>query len=49
MVQAYVSAHRAGGTVQLLNVKPRVRHLLTITRLLTVFDFYRPDVRVVGA
>lgn len=49
MVQAYVSAHRAGGTVQLLNVTPRVRHLLTITRLLTVFDFYRPGMRAVGA
>jgi anti-sigma B factor antagonist len=49
MVQAYVSAHRAGGSVKLLNVTPRVRHLLTITRLLTIFDFYRPEVRAVGA
>jgi anti-anti-sigma factor len=49
MVQSYVSARRAGGSVRLLNVTPRVRHLLTITRLLTVFDFYRPDVRAVGA
>ena len=49
MVQSYVSARRAGGSVRLLNVTPRVRHLLTITRLLTVFDFYRPEVRAVGA
>ena len=49
MVQSYVSARRAGGSVRLLNVTPRVRHLLTIARLLTVFDFYRPDVRAVGA
>jgi anti-sigma B factor antagonist len=49
MVQAYVSAHRAGGTVRLLNVTPRVRQLLTITRLLTVFDFYQPEARAVGA
>ena len=49
MVQAYVSARRGGGSVRLLNVTPRVRHLLTITRLLTVFDFYRPEVRAVGA
>ena len=33
MVQAYVSAHRAGGSVRLMNVMPRVLHLLTITRL----------------
>jgi anti-sigma B factor antagonist len=49
MVQAYVSAHRAGGFVKLLNVTPRVRQLLTITRLLTVFEFYQPQVRAVGA
>lgn len=48
MVQAYVSMHRAGGWVRLRNVTPRVRHLLTITRLLTVFEFY-PEVRAVGA
>ena len=49
MVQAYVSAHRAGGSVRLLNVTPRVRHLLTITRLLTVFERYQPEARAVGA
>jgi anti-sigma B factor antagonist len=49
MVQAYVSAHRAGGWVKLHNITPRVRHLLTITRLMTVFDLYRPEARVVGA
>ena len=49
MVQAYVSAHRAGGWVRVRNVTPRVRHLLTITRLNTVFDFFQPEVRAVGA
>ena len=49
MVQAYVSAHRAGGWVKLRNVTPRVHHLLTITRLTTVFDFFQPGVRAVGA
>ena len=49
MVQAYVSAHRAGGSVRLLNVAPRVRHLLTITRLLTVFGPYQHEARAVGA
>ena len=49
MVQAYVSAHRAGGSVQLANITPRVRQLLTITRLLTVFDVYQPNVRASDA
>ena len=49
MVQAYVSAHRMGGSVKLLNVSPRVRQLLTITRLLTVFELYQPEARAVGA
>ena len=38
MVQAYVSAHRQGGSVKLMNLNQRVRQLLTITRLLTVFE-----------
>jgi anti-anti-sigma regulatory factor len=49
MVQSYVSAHRAGGWVRLSNITPRVRHLLTITRLLTVFGLYQPEARAVGA
>jgi anti-sigma B factor antagonist len=49
MVQAYVSAHRVGGTVKLWNITPRVRQLLTITRLLTIFELYQPDARAVGA
>jgi len=49
MVQAYVSAHRAGGWVKLRNVTPRVHHLLTITRLTTVFEFFQPGMRAVGA
>ncbi len=49
MVQAYVSAHRVGGSVRLLNVGQRVRQLLTITRLLTVFELYQPEARAIGA
>lgn len=49
MVQAYVSAHRVGGSVKLLNLAPRVRQLLTVTRLLTVFGLYQSDARAVGA
>jgi anti-sigma B factor antagonist len=48
MVQAYVSAHRIGGSVKLLNLTPRVRHLLRITRLLPVFGLYQSEARAVG-
>jgi anti-sigma B factor antagonist len=49
MVQAYVSAHRMGGSVKLWNITPRVRQLLTITRLLTVFELYHPEARAMRA
>lgn len=48
MVQAYVSAHRLGGTLRLVNVAGRNRQLLTITRLLTVLQPYEPMARAVG-
>ena len=49
MVQAYVSAHRVGGWVKLLNINQRVRQLLTVTRLLTILEPYQPEMRAVGA
>ena len=49
MVQAYVSAHRKGGSVKLMNVHQRVRQLLTVTRLLTVFELYHTEAKAVGA
>ena len=49
MVQAYVSAHRAGGFVKLMNITPRVHQLLTVTRLLTVFELYQPQARALRA
>ena len=49
MVQAYVSAHRQGGSVRLMNMNAKVRQLLTVTRLLTVLESYQPEVRAVGA
>jgi anti-anti-sigma factor len=48
MVQGYVSAHRLGGSLKLLNVRGRNRHLLTITRLLTVLEPYHPETTTVG-
>jgi anti-anti-sigma factor len=49
MVQGYVSAQRLGGWLKLMNVNGRNRQLLTVTRLLTVFEEYEPTARAVGA
>jgi len=49
MVQAYVSAHRQGGSVKLMNVNSRVRQLLRITRLLTILELRHADMRAIGA
>jgi len=38
IVRAYTSARRRGGDLKLLNVGGRNRHLLEITKLLTVLD-----------
>ena len=48
MVQAYVSAHRLGGELRLLNLNGRNRQLLTITRLLGVLELYQPERSAVG-
>jgi anti-sigma B factor antagonist len=40
IAQAYVSAFRRGGTVKLANVKGRNLRLLTITKLLPVFEVF---------
>jgi len=40
IVSAYTTMTREGGTVKLLNLTTRVQNLLSITKLLTVFDTY---------
>jgi anti-anti-sigma factor len=48
IAQAHVSACRLGGELKLLNVNPRNRQLLTITRLIGVLELYQPDRSPVG-
>jgi len=40
MVQGYVSARNNGGELKLMNVTGRNKQLLTVTRLLSVFEIY---------
>ncbi|HEY5617373.1 MAG TPA: STAS domain-containing protein [Vicinamibacterales bacterium] len=40
LVQAYVTTRNRGGTLRLLNLTKRIRDLLVVTKLLTVFEAY---------
>jgi anti-sigma B factor antagonist len=40
LVGAYTTVAKAGGKMKLLNVTKKMRDLLSITKLLTVFDTY---------
>lgn len=40
LVGLYASAHKTGGGIKLANLNPRLRDLLGITRLLTIFEVF---------
>ena len=40
LVRTYTSTRKAGGTTKLLNVGPRNRKILEITRLITIFEIF---------
>jgi len=43
LVQAYATTKNRGGALKLLNVTKRLRDLLVVTKLLTVFDAYESE------
>lgn len=43
LVQAYATARNRGGALKLLNVTKRLKDLLVVTKLLTVFDSYENE------
>ncbi len=43
LISSYVSLNKNGGQVKLLHLTQRVRELMTITKLLTVFDVYEKE------
>ena len=43
MVQAYVSTKNRSGSLRLLHLTKRIRDLLVVTKLLTVFDDYESE------
>jgi anti-sigma B factor antagonist len=49
LVQAYVSAKNKGGSLKLMRVPKRIKDLLTITRLVTVFECYDQEAEAVDS
>ena len=43
LVSSYTTIGREGGQLKLLNLTQKIRDLLTITKLLTVFDTYEDE------
>jgi anti-sigma B factor antagonist len=48
LVHAHATAKNRGGSVRLLNVTKRLKDLLTITKLVTVFDSYDTEATAVA-
>jgi len=49
MVSAYTSVKNAGGELKLLNLTKKVKDLLQITKLYTVFDIKDDEATAIGA
>ncbi len=49
LVRAYMLVHREGGEIKLLNPTRRVRNVLEITRLHTVFDVHESEDSAINA
>jgi anti-sigma B factor antagonist len=49
LVQAYATAKNRGGALKLLNVTKRLRDLLVVTKLLTVFDTFENETEALAS
>ena len=49
LVQAYAAAGKNGGALRLLNTTKRIRDLLSITKLLTVFQVFDSEAEAVAS
>ena len=47
LVSGYTTIHKAGGEIKLLHLSERVHELMTMTKLLTVFDVYDDEVKAI--
>ena len=49
MAHAYVSTKNRGGSLRLLHLTKRIRDLLVVTKLLTVFDAYENEAEALAS
>ena len=49
LVQAYATTKNRGGALKLLNVTKRLKDLLVVTKLLTVFDTFETEATAVAS
>lgn len=49
LISAYVTLNKNGGQIKLLHLTQRLHELMTITKLLTVFDVYDDESQAVGS
>ena len=49
LVQTYVTTKNRGGSVKLMNVTKRLKNLLVVTKLLTVFDTYDDEAAAIAS
>jgi len=49
LVRTYTTVHRQGGGLKLLNLTKRITDLLSITKLLTVFETFDSEAAAVGS
>lgn len=49
MVRCYTTVAREGGSLKLLNATKRIKDLLTITKLITVFEHYDSEAEVISS
>ncbi len=49
IVRTFTTVKHQGGTLKLVNLTKRIKDLLTITKLLTVFDTYDSEAEAVGS
>ena len=49
LVSSYTAINKEGGQLKLLNLTQKLRDLLTITKLLTVFDVYESEAEALNS
>ena len=49
VVRSYTSITKAGGTVKIVNLTNKVKDLLSVTKLLTVFDTFEDEKKAISS